>query len=106
MSELFLMPGLVGLAIVDAFAARLPVVTTSIPIHSPEIEYLQPGENGSLCDFNEDAYARAVAALLGDERGLERMQQAAAATAEQLTLDNMVGAFADGILRCLEAGKR
>jgi L-malate glycosyltransferase len=38
-----LMPGLVGLAVLDAFADGIPRVTTVIEYHSPEIEYLVPG---------------------------------------------------------------
>ena len=46
LGKLILMPGLVGLAIIDSFVAGLPIVTTDLSYHSPEIEYLQSGSNG------------------------------------------------------------
>jgi L-malate glycosyltransferase len=101
-SDVFLMPGLVGLAIVDAFTIGLPVFTTDIPIHSPEIEYLQPGENGVITVHDAGAYAAAVCRVLDDPDALARMREAARATAARLTLAHMVEAFATGITRCLE----
>ncbi|TMQ13625.1 MAG: glycosyltransferase family 4 protein [Deltaproteobacteria bacterium] len=102
-SDAFLIPGLVGLAIVDAFAVGLPVFTTDIPIHSPEIEYLEPGINGLMTAHDDEAYAGAVCEVLDDPRRLARMRDAARATAARLTLGHMVEAFATGISRCLRA---
>ena len=100
-ADLFVMPAQVGLAVVDAFAAGLPLATTSAA-HGPEIEYLSPGENGVITTFDIDVYAAAIARVLeGPE--LTRLQHGARRTAERLTLDHMVGRFTDGILRCLEA---
>ena len=45
-AELTLMPGLVGLVVLDAFAGRAPLVTVASQRHSPEIEYLVPGHTG------------------------------------------------------------
>jgi glycosyltransferase involved in cell wall biosynthesis len=101
-SDVFLIPGLVGLAIVDAFTIGLPVFTTDIPIHSPEIEYLEPGKNGVMTAPDADAYAAAVCRLLDEPDELARMRGAARATAARLTLGHMVEAFASGIVSCLE----
>jgi glycosyltransferase involved in cell wall biosynthesis len=101
-SDVFLMPGLVGLAIVDAFTIGLPVFTTDIPIHSPEIEYLEPEVNGVMTAHDVDAYAAAVCRVLDDPDELGRMREAARATASRLTLTHMVEAFATGIVQCLE----
>ena len=103
-SDVFLIPGLVGLAIVDAFTIGLPVFTTDIPIHSPEIEYLVPGVNGVITPHDVDAYAAAVCRILDQPAELARMRDAARATAARQTLDHMVESFASGILRCLETG--
>jgi glycosyltransferase involved in cell wall biosynthesis len=102
-SDVFLIPGLVGLAIVDAFTIGLPVFTTDIQIHSPEIEYLEPGVNGVITAHDPEAYADAVCRVLGDPGELGRMRDAARATAARLTLDHMIESFAIGIVRCLEA---
>ena len=69
-STLLLMPGLVGLAVVDSFATGCPLVTVDLPFHSPEIEYLENGVNG-VClpaGTTPTAYAEAVVELLGDPR--------------------------------------
>ncbi len=67
-SNLLLMPGLVGLAIVDSFATGCPLVSVDLPFHSPEIEYLQDGVNGVLLRAGTTAsqYGEQVARLLDD----------------------------------------
>ncbi len=105
-SELFVMPGLVGLAVVDAFAAGLPVVTTSVPIHSPEIEYVHDGANGVITEPDTLAYAHAIAALLVDAPRRRAMRDAALHTAAELPLRRMVDAFVDGIVKALEPRAR
>jgi glycosyltransferase involved in cell wall biosynthesis len=102
-SNVFLNPGLVGLSIVDAFTAGLPVFTTDASAHSPEIEYLEPETNGVVTADDADAYAAAVCLVLDNPEELARMRVAARATAARLTLPHMVEAFAAGIARCLEA---
>jgi len=64
--DLFLCPGLVGLAVLEAFAAGLPLFTTDIPVHSPEIDYLTDSVTGAITDFDPVRYAEAVAACLHD----------------------------------------
>ena len=36
-SKLLLMPGLVGLSVMDSFVGTCPLVTTDVAVHSPEI---------------------------------------------------------------------
>jgi glycosyltransferase involved in cell wall biosynthesis len=102
-SDLFLIPGVVGLAIVDAFTVGLPVFATDIPGSGPEIEYLEPGVNGVMTAHDAARYAAAVCRVLDDPGQLARMREAARATAARLTLGHMVEAFALGIARCLDA---
>jgi glycosyltransferase involved in cell wall biosynthesis len=42
-SQLLLMPGAVGLGILDSFSFQLPMLTTAEALHGPEIEYLRDG---------------------------------------------------------------
>jgi hypothetical protein len=42
LSKLVLMPGLVGLAVLDASALEVPLVTTAVPYHTPELTTLKP----------------------------------------------------------------
>lgn len=101
--SIFLMPGLVGLGILDAAAAGLPTVTTAFPYHSPEIAYLEDGVNGVMVDDwqNPDAYAGAVVELLNDRPRLSAMQDAARLMAQRYSVEAMAERFAEGVLKAL-----
>ncbi len=103
LGKLFLMPGLVGLAVVDAGAAGLPTVTTAFPYHSPEIAYVDHELNGVIVPKWEEpaAYANAVVTLLEDPVRLHAMRAQASHMAERLTIEAMAERFAQGVLRAL-----
>jgi glycosyltransferase involved in cell wall biosynthesis len=101
MGKVLLMPGLVGLSVVDSFVARVPLFTTDLPIHSPEIAYLQPNVNGIMTAHEVGAYATAVAAYLQDAAGLARLIAGCDRSAGKYTIENMVENFVHGIRRCL-----
>lgn len=103
LGHVFMMPGLVGLAILDAGAARLPIATTNFPWHSPEIAYLTPGENGLMVEDWENplAYGDAVAKLLNDSPRRQAMASAAEAMSLKYSIEAMAENFASGILRAL-----
>jgi L-malate glycosyltransferase len=103
MADTFLMPGLVGLAILDAFTAGLPIITSAVPFHSPEIEYLEEGQNGVITPVDSDRYAEAVVRILSDEDLLRRLSSGALASAAKYTMEEMVARFRSGILQCLAA---
>lgn len=100
-ADLFLCPGLVGLAVLEAFAAGLPLFTTSAPVHSPEIDYLTDSVTGAITDFDPAKYAEAVVACLHDSASLARMSEAARAASRCYGLEPMVENFAHGVLACL-----
>jgi glycosyltransferase involved in cell wall biosynthesis len=102
-SEVFLNPGLVGLAILDTFAGAVPIVTTDVPVHSPEIAYLNSGVNGLIVKNDAAVYAQAVVELLRDPRRLGELRQGALLAARQFSLENMVRNVAGGVVACLEA---
>lgn len=103
MASVFLNPGLVGLAILDAFAAGLPVGTTDFEYHSPEIEYLRADQNGLMTQRDPLEYAQAVVALLQDELRLARFRHGALETARSHSIDAMVERFHRGILAWLHS---
>lgn len=107
-SELMLMPGLVGLAVLDAFAAETPMVTTAQDYHSPEVEYLKNGENGILLprDLVAADYARHVLGLLDDQKRLTRLRLGCRAGSAAFSMEAMVARFADGILSALASRPR
>jgi len=101
-ADIFLCPGLVGLAVLESFAAGLPLFTTNIPVHSPEIDYLTDSVSGAITDFDLNSYAKAVSNCHNDPEVLERMSIAARDASERFGLEKMVENFAQGIEACLK----
>lgn len=101
-ADLFLLPCAVGLAILDAFAAGLPLFTTSHASHGPEIEYLEEGFNGLTSAHRPDSYAQAVISVFENRDSLLRLQDGAKKSAEKYSIENMAKNFAEGIRSCLE----
>jgi glycosyltransferase involved in cell wall biosynthesis len=100
-SDAFLLPGRVGLAILDAFAAGLPMLATDLSIHGPEMEYLEEGVNGLKSEPQVGAYAEAVASVLSRGDRLRQLQEGAEVSSGKYSIENMVDNFATGILACL-----
>jgi glycosyltransferase involved in cell wall biosynthesis len=103
LGRLFLMPGLVGLGVVDAGAAGLPTVTTAFPYHSPEIAYVEHDVNGVIVPQWDDPqkYADAVTELLRSPDRLALMSTAAVRMAQALTIEAMADRFTFGVLAAL-----
>ena len=103
LGELVLNPGLVGLAVLDAFALGLPMLTCDLPNHGPEVDYLVDGVNGAI--FPESStpqdFGQRVANLLLDRDQLQVLKAAANQSARLYTIEEMVDRFASGILRAL-----
>jgi glycosyltransferase involved in cell wall biosynthesis len=100
-ADVFLCPGQMGLAILDAFAAGLPVFTTKVATHSPEIDYLENGVNGFITPVEADAYADAIVAALTQPERLKMLRAAAAGSSARYGLEAMVENFSAGVLACL-----
>lgn len=105
LGRVLLMPGLVGLGVLDSFAYGTPMVTTNVPFHSPEIGYLENGVNGVMIDDPEnlDGYVAAVARILTDDGYRAQLQAGAAAALATYTIENMARRFADGVEQALAA---
>jgi glycosyltransferase involved in cell wall biosynthesis len=73
-SDILVIPGAVGLVILDAFSAGLPLLSTRLRIHGPEIEYLEEGHNGLLSEPEVSAFADMVSSLLSDCEALARLK--------------------------------
>lgn len=102
-SQALLMPGLVGLAIVDSFVAGTPLFTTDIRSHSPEFSYLEHGMNGVLTPFSISHYANAVAEFFESEELQKCLREGCQRAARVYTFEHFVEHFASGIVRCLSA---
>jgi len=105
-ADVFAMPATIGLSILDAFAAGLPVAVADFANHSPEIVYLTDGVNGIVTPATAEAYGAGLARLILDEEERLRMSAAARATAQRYTVENMARNFAAGIERALSLAPR
>ncbi len=102
-AEALLIPGMVGLGILDGFCAGLPLFTTRHTLHSPEIDYLRPGYNGLCSDFQVDAYAALVAAALADSERLAALRRHALESSNHYSIQQMAWNFAAGVEGCIAA---
>lgn len=103
-----MMPGLVGLNIVDAFALGVPTITTDIDYHSPEIDYLEDGVNGVIVagDPTAETYGAAVAEILNDPQRLAQLRDGAYASGGELSAEDMADRLGKGIRDALAAPHR
>jgi glycosyltransferase involved in cell wall biosynthesis len=102
-SDVFLMPGLVGLAVLDCFALGTPLLTTQFPYHSPEIEYLEPGVDGIVSENSLEAYVSAVVEVLRSQELQQRLKRGCQQKSRRYTTENMVERFSHGIFDALDA---
>jgi L-malate glycosyltransferase len=102
LSSVQLMPGLVGLGILDSFATETPIITTNFPYHSPEIDYLENGINGIMTNNNIDDYSNSVVQVLKNDEYL-KLRDGCKLAAEKYTVERMVDNFKNGILLCLNS---
>jgi glycosyltransferase involved in cell wall biosynthesis len=96
----YLSPGAVGLHVLDAFCAGIPMITTDSALHGPEIAYLESGRNGFVVSADARAFADAYLQAIEPAR-FAAIRQAAFRDAQRYTLDNMVERFIEGIEKCL-----
>jgi len=103
-SKLFLMPGLVGLGILDTFALETPLFTIDAPLHSPEIEYLESGINGIMLPPNTTTndYAKTVASFLINESKRQKLVEGCRKSRTIYGVENMVAHFMSGVLLALK----
>jgi len=97
-ADVMLNPGLVGLGILDAFVAGLPMVTTDCKLHSPEISYLQHGENGLMTAPDAPSFAAALNQILQSEALAGQLRLGALRAAEAYSMAAMVERFCQGAL--------
>jgi len=104
LSRVFLMPGLVGLAVLDCFALGLPMITTAYPYHSPEIAYLRDSHNGIMVQEweNSSAYAKAVVNTLRDSALYKKLVAGALETGLRYTTENMAERFVNGVIKAMQ----
>jgi len=100
-ADVFLLPGRAGLAVLDGFAAGLPVIATHLPIHGPEMEYVEHGRNGCITAPDPHSYAQGIVRLLSEPQELQSLREGAARSAQKYSIEAMAENFTRGIMECL-----
>jgi L-malate glycosyltransferase len=100
-SDIAIIPGRVGLAVLEMASAGLPMATFAVSRHGAEIAYLNGGINGLFLSEDINAAAKELGTLLTDRPVLERMRNEALSTASRYTIRRMAVNFADGVMACL-----
>jgi glycosyltransferase involved in cell wall biosynthesis len=101
MADVFLLAGTVGLAVVDSFAAGLPLIATRLETHPPEISYVVDGYNGLLTHHDVQSFSNAILDVFSNSSLRARLQQGARESGSQYTMAAMVENYRNGIKRCL-----
>jgi glycosyltransferase involved in cell wall biosynthesis len=102
-ADVTLMPGLVGLGVLDAFALGCPPVATRFPHHAPEVEYLTHEKNGLLANDSPQAFAEQIIRALSKPLLRDRLIRGCKSAARHYTLTRMVERFGGGIEQALAA---
>jgi glycosyltransferase involved in cell wall biosynthesis len=101
MADVFVIAGTVGLAVVDCFAAGLPLIATHLTTHPPEISYVVPGVNGLLVPHAAPALADGIDRVLSNSMLLETLIKGAKESGSKYTMDAMISNFRAGVVQCL-----
>ena len=101
MSDVFLLAGTAGLAVVDSFAAGLPLLATRLATHPPEISYITEGENGQLVPHDAEAFAGAIVDIVSNPSLITKLRRGARESGSQYTMEAMVENFRSGVKMCL-----
>jgi glycosyltransferase involved in cell wall biosynthesis len=101
MADVFLLAGTAGLAVVDSFAAGLPLLGTRLATHPPEISYVVDGENGRLTPHEAGAFADCIFDVLSNPALMAKLRSGAQESGFQYTMEAMVENFRSGINMCL-----
>ncbi len=100
-SDVFLMPSSVGLAIIDCFVTNTPLITTDIQTHGPEISYLSNAINGYMTKYSVAEYSKVIIRYLSSSEEQNKLIEGCKQSAGKYSLDEMVKNFAQGIQLCL-----
>jgi glycosyltransferase involved in cell wall biosynthesis len=82
-SDIFVMPGAIGLSIVQAFSFRIPIITLDDPSHGPEFQYFEQGYNGYMLNKGDhEGIGRKIDEIFSDDELLRNLKKNAFDTAK------------------------
>jgi glycosyltransferase involved in cell wall biosynthesis len=97
-SDVYCLPGAIGLSIVDALFCGLPVITERVN-HGPEIIYLKDGINGFVVDKGDTVQLSArLRLLLTDDKLREQFSQAAR---QEILTNGSIDRMCEGFIAAL-----
>ncbi len=102
-SDVFVFPGAVGLAPLQALCYDLPVVTIESNLHKPEYEYLST-QNSIILEAasTPEAFAQAIIKLFDVPGRLEALRQNIWPSIDHLTIERMAQNFINGVNTILD----
>ena len=89
-------PGSVGLSILQGFSLGLPLITNNSKFHSPEIYYLQPQFNG-MTFSNQNDLIEKMKMISSNYKLWKFFSQNSTNSAKNYSIDNMVKNFNEAI---------
>ncbi len=93
-SDICVLPGVTGLAVVHAFAAGKPYVTIESPHHGPEIAYMQHNINGIIAGPSQKEFFQAIKTLVLAPNMRQKLGQAALHDAQnKLSMNQQIKGF-------------
>ncbi len=101
LSQFQLLPGGVGLNIVESFALLAPLFTTRHWTHGPEIAYLSNGINGIMTDDSIESFVEEVVNWVTNPTRLDALVQGCRSVRSFYSTENMAERFAAGIQSAL-----
>lgn len=105
-ARVLLNPGSIGLSVLDAMSAGLPLFTTQDARHGPEISYLTHERTGFVLSGDADSYADAVIRMIATPGLTERIGAEARIAAQSYSIENMAERFVGGLDACLHYYRR
>jgi glycosyltransferase involved in cell wall biosynthesis len=99
-SDAIVIPDYIGLAVNQAFAHGLPVVTRRSGVHGPEVEYVSHDRNGMILD-GEAGLREGLKQFVQSPDLRARLAEGALATRRDLSLERMVARFDGAVARAL-----
>jgi len=101
MSKMLLMPGVLGLIVIDSLVSGVPIITVRSDQHGPEIDYLEDGVNGFITEPITTLFAEKAVELFGDEKLYLNLKMNCINSSKKFNMQAMLDNFSCGISRCI-----